>query len=71
MDRKTLVRHLAQAERHVAAGQHHLERQRRVVAKRQREGFDDREAMDLLMEFERLQAIHVADRNRLRLELGF
>jgi len=70
MDRKMLVRHLAQAERHVAAGEHHLERQRRVVAKRLREGFDDREAMNLLMEFERLQAMHVADRDRLRQELG-
>lgn len=63
-----LKKHLALAERHVAAGEHHLERQRRVVAKRQREGFDDREAMDLLMQFEKLQAAHIADRDRLRKE---
>jgi len=70
MDRTVLVEHLVKAERHVALGEEHLERQRRVVAERQRQGLDTNEAVDLLMRFERLQTMHVAGRDRLRAELG-
>jgi hypothetical protein len=70
MDRAMLVEHLEKAERHVALGEEHLERQRRVVAERQRQGLDANEAVDLLMRFEQLQTMHVAGRDRLRAELG-
>ena len=63
------MEHLAMAERHVTV-EHHIERQRRVLAERRRQGLDSHEAMELLMRFERLQAMHGARRDRLRKELG-
>jgi len=68
--RAILVELVARAERHVAQDEEHLERQRRVVAERQRQGLDDNEAKDLLIRFEQLQTMHVAGRDRLRKELG-
>ena len=70
MDRTILTRDLARAERHVAASEHHVARQRQVVAERQQEGFDAREAGRLLHQFEELLTLHIAERNRLRRELG-
>jgi hypothetical protein len=65
-----LQEHLARAERHVAVGEEHLKRQRRVVAQRRRQRLDVHEAMVVLMQFESLQDKHIADRDRLRKELG-
>ena len=64
-----LMERLAMAERHVTVGEHHIERQRRVVAERRRQGLDSQGAVELLMRFERMQAMHVAGRDRLRAEL--
>jgi hypothetical protein len=69
MDRAMLVEHLAQAARHVAAGERYVERQRRIVAHLKREGRDVREASDLLLQFEEMQALHMAEWDRLRKEL--
>jgi hypothetical protein len=70
MDRMLLVEHLTQAARHVAAGERHVERQRRIVAHLKREGRDVREASDLLLQFEVMQALHMAEWDRLRNELA-
>ena len=70
MDRAMLAEHLVQAECHIVLGESHLERQRGVVAEYRRQGLNATEAVDLLKRFEKLQAMHVADRDRLRKELG-
>jgi hypothetical protein len=70
MDRAMLVEHLAQAARHIAAGERHVKRQRRIVAHLKREGRDVREASDLLLQFEVMQALHIAEWDRLRNELA-
>jgi hypothetical protein len=69
-DRAMLERHLAQAERHVSDGEHTVARQREIVAKLVKDGHDSRMAQELLTQFEQSQAIHVADRDRIRSELA-
>jgi hypothetical protein len=70
MDREILEEHLAQADRHVEEGWGHLDRQRKVIAELERDGHGAREARRLLHQFEEMQAMHIADRDRLRQELG-
>jgi hypothetical protein len=70
MDRAMLERHLLQAERHVLEGERNVARLRGVVAERQSQGLDARQAIDLLRQFEELQATHIAERDRLRNELA-
>jgi hypothetical protein len=70
MDRRMLEGHLAQAERHVLKGESHIDRQRQLVAELERDGDDITLATKLLLQFEQLQAMHIADRDRLRQELG-
>ena len=69
MDREQLTEHLAMTERHVAQGLGHLSSQRRIIANLEREGHDATTAIDLLALFEKTQASHVADRDRIRAEL--
>jgi hypothetical protein len=64
-----LCEHLARAAEHVAAGENTLHRQRRVLRSLERDGHDTRAAKELLDRFEKLQALHIADRDRLRREL--
>jgi hypothetical protein len=70
MDRAMLVEQLVQAECDIVLGENHLARQRGVVAERWRQGLDVSEAIERLRQFEELQAMHVADRDRLRAKLG-
>ena len=70
IDRAMLEEHLTMAERHVAQGERHVARQREIVAKLERHGHDTRSAKELLVQFQELQALHIADRDRLRHELG-
>jgi len=70
MDWATLEWQLLQAERHVSEGESHVARVRAVIAERQHQGLDAREATDLLRQFEELQATHIAERDRLRKDLG-
>jgi hypothetical protein len=70
MDRAMIEEHLAQAERHVALGEHHIALQRERVAKLGRDGHDFTQASVLLTNFEELQAIYVADRDRLEGKLA-
>ena len=68
MKRQLEVGHLQQAERHVAEGEQHIARQRRLIADLERQGHDTALAVELLREFERTQASHIEDRNRIRAE---
>jgi hypothetical protein len=66
-----LQRHLAQAEQHVALGDQQVARQRALVAELERDGHDTQSSRDLLEQFEEMQKLHIANRDRLRAELGF
>jgi hypothetical protein len=70
MDRNMLRRHLAIAEEHIASVERSLARQRSVVQELESGGHDSESARRLLQIFEKLQAGHIADRDRLKRELG-
>jgi DNA repair protein RadC len=70
MDRVLQEQHLALAERHVAQGEKTIARQTEILAELERDGHRTKRARDLLRQFRELQAMFVADRNRLRDELG-
>jgi hypothetical protein len=69
MDRQMIVDHLALAERHVADGRAHIEKQRALTARLEQNGYATKEAVRLLNIFLDLEAAHIADRDRLRHEL--
>jgi hypothetical protein len=69
MDREQTLQHLAEAEDHVAVGMQHIARQRELIAQLERDGHDVTQARALLEQFEQLQEMHVADRDRLRRSL--
>lgn len=71
MNRQMIVDHLAQAERHVSEGERHLASQRRIVAELERDGHPVEQARELLRLFEDTQAMHIADRDRLREDLAW
>ena len=60
---------LALAEEHVALGAKNVARQREIIAELERDGHDATQAWELLAQLEQLQAMHVADRERLLGEL--
>lgn len=64
-----ILNHLAMAERHVKEGEQHVAKQRALVGDLERDGRDTAVAIKLLKEFEELQGLHVADRDRLLAEL--
>jgi hypothetical protein len=68
MNRDTLKHLLAQAEGYIAMSKGHIADQRRFAAGLLRHG--DNASLALLLRFEELQQLHIADRNRLREELG-
>jgi hypothetical protein len=70
IDRQMLERHLQQARRHVAIGRDHVSRQRERVAQLERDGHDATDARRLLEQFEELQGMHIAHRDRLARQLG-
>lgn len=69
MDRTVLLRRLGEAERHLAAYEHVVARQRRVIDTIARGGHDTGEASALLLEFQGIHATHLAERDRLHVEL--
>jgi HD superfamily phosphohydrolase YqeK len=70
MNRELLREHLAEAQRHVVEGAHHLARQRALIAHlRSEHSRLAAAAEDLLKNFEQTHAMHIADRNRLQAEL--
>jgi hypothetical protein len=70
MNHEIKAQHLKRVERHVREGRGHVARQQALVAELHRRGLDADLARALLVKFEQLQALHVADRDRLRAELG-
>jgi hypothetical protein len=70
MDRATLEQQLADAERHVIDGLEHIATQRRIIFQLGRERRDMAAALELLRRFEQVQELLIADRDRLRKELG-
>jgi hypothetical protein len=58
------------ARRHVRAGEQNITRQRKVIAERERDGHDSLESKRLLARFEEIQELHIADRDRLEIELA-
>jgi hypothetical protein len=68
MHRETLLEHLARADRHVFRGALDIAQQREVIA-RLGDGPGRLRAAELLEELEKTQAMHIADRDRLRREL--
>jgi hypothetical protein len=71
MDTKQmLTEHLYQAERHVALGEHHIERQRQIIHDLERGGHDTTAAKACLTQFEEMQLLHIRGRDRLREELA-
>jgi hypothetical protein len=70
MDKQMLADHLALAERHVHNGMDRVLRQGDLIFKLERTGHDTRQAKALLVQFEDLLAIFIADRDRLRAELS-
>jgi hypothetical protein len=70
MDRDALLYHLAQAERHIALGEERICRQRDLIASLERGGYDLTLARNLLHTYEQSQALHLADRARIRSALA-
>jgi hypothetical protein len=70
MHRKMLQDHLAAAERHLDEAECHAATQREHVSQLKRDGLDAAEPARLLAELEEVLALHLADRDRLRKELG-
>jgi hypothetical protein len=62
--------HLALAEVHVATSARNIARQRATLQELQRKGHNTEIAEMLLAQFKRLQASHIAGRNRIRVELS-
>ena len=62
--------HLAIAERHVIASQHHVARQRQIVFELERDGHGATTARALLAEFKTSLKLHVEDRDRLKADLS-
>jgi hypothetical protein len=69
-DRDTPEQRLAQAEGYMAMSKGHIASQRTFAAGLLRDGHDASQALALLLRFEELQQLHIADRDRLREELG-
>jgi hypothetical protein len=72
MRRAMLEKHLVEAEKHIAIGVKNLARQRKILAELEAHGHDRAaaQAKRLLAQFEALQEMHEAERDRLIRELG-
>ena len=60
------MQQLAQAEAHIAQGERTIARQQAIVAALERHGHDASFAGELLTQFRQIQALYVADRDRIR-----
>ena len=70
MDRTLLKQHLARAERHLAEGQAHIEKQRAIIATLEQRGQDAGMARELLANLLRTQELHEQNREQILRELG-
>ena len=64
------MRHLELVEAHVSKADRRLVRQRKLVARLERDGGDAAEARAHLTELEESRNVYIADRDRLLRELG-
>jgi hypothetical protein len=70
MDRAVWEEHLARTEWQIVEAERRVARQREIVEELERAGRRATAARGLLAAFESLLAMHLADRKRLRKELG-
>jgi hypothetical protein len=70
MDRALVERRLAQIERHVTESTRHIADQRELIAEWDRDGHPTEQACRLLAQFEKIRALHIADRDQVRAELA-
>jgi len=70
MNRAMLEDHLAATEQLLAEVERHVAYLRELVDQMERDGHDTARETRLLKEFEEVLAVHIADRDRLRKELG-
>jgi hypothetical protein len=70
MDRGMILEHLAIALRLVSEGERYIAQQHEIIASLERDGLDASGAKAVLLRFEELQSMHVADRDRRKKELG-
>jgi hypothetical protein len=72
MDRSVILERLRQAERHVVQGEHHIARQKGIVVRLTMDDLYEhaKAARALLLQFEEMQALHIANRDRLRATLA-
>ena len=69
MNRAILLEHLALAEEHIEIGSRNIARQEEIIAKLQAHGHDTLAARRMLKSFEATQALNLAQRERIRVEL--
>jgi hypothetical protein len=69
MERAMVLDHLATALRHVSEGESHIAQQHGIIASLERDGFDTSAAKAVLLQFEELQDMHIAERDRLKTEV--
>ena len=60
-----ILDHLAMVRRHVARGEQIVARQREIIARLERAACDTSDAKRFLVQFEEVQSLHVAHRERL------
>jgi hypothetical protein len=70
MDQNMILDHLAMVSRHVTRGEQIVARQREIIARLERAGCDTSYAKRLLLQFEEVQSLHVADCDRLEKALA-
>ena len=70
MDKAMIMDHLALAERHVAQGRRHIAHQKQIIIDLNNAGHDTAVAQSLLIDFEDVLRMHIADRDRLKKELA-
>jgi hypothetical protein len=70
MNRDLLAKQLLRAEAFITRGDRRVARQRRIVARLERDGHDTTEARKVLMEFVLRRGLHIAERDRLSRQLG-
>jgi hypothetical protein len=70
MNRDLLAKQLLRAEAFITRGDRRVARQRRIVARLERDGHDTTEARKVLMEFVLRREMHIAERDRLSRQLG-
>jgi len=69
-DRSIREHHLARAERRVIEAEQNLARQRAILSRLKQDEHDTARAADLLNQYEKMLQWLIADRDRLRKDLG-